>query len=226
MDIDEHQKTFTNLVNQKEHEIKKLEAEMKDAEGDSRAIESITKASKLLKVEIEDEQQDYLDEREDLIYEMKRNNTKLKELVGLIDETVDECIFSIRRECTNFDNIWIPTEEFQLEAFSNFIKYVGFNTVVVQDIDGMIYYWCTRQSWGVKFLTPLDVKNTFALLLTTRRSSLFAGKLGTLLKLSIQLTRDMLSVSITISSSRCADMMASESFMIQRRCSLRRRVKR
>ena len=140
MDIDEHQKTFTNLVNQKEHEIKKLEAEMKDAEGDSRAIESITKASKLLKVEIEDEQQDYLDEREDLIYEMKRNNTKLKELVGLIDETVDECIFSIRRECTNFDNIWIPTEEFQLEAFSNFIKYVGFNTVVVQDIDGMIYY--------------------------------------------------------------------------------------
>ena len=91
---------------------------------------------------------------------------------------------------------------------------------------GHNWHWCTRQSWGVKFLTPLDVKNTFALLLTTRRSSLFAGKLGTLLKLSIQLTRDMLSVSITISSSRCADMMASESFMIQRRCSLRRRVKR
>lgn len=140
LDIDEHQKTFTNLVSQKEHEIKKLEAEMKDAEGDNRAIESITKASKLLKVEIEDEQQDYIEEREDLIYEMKRNNTKLKELVGLIDETVDECIFSIRRECTNFDNIWIPTEEFQLEASSHFIKYVGFNTVVVQDVDGMIYY--------------------------------------------------------------------------------------
>lgn len=55
LSIEEHQKTFTNAVTQKEHEIKKLEAEMKDAEGDSRAIESITKASKLLKVEIEDE---------------------------------------------------------------------------------------------------------------------------------------------------------------------------
>lgn len=62
---------------------------------------------------------------------MKKNNAKLKELVGLIDETVDECIFAVRKEMTNFDNIWIPTEEYALEAASHFIKYVGFNTVIV-----------------------------------------------------------------------------------------------
>lgn len=71
---------------------------------------------------------------------MKKKSKTLKELVGLVDETVDECIFSIRREYTNFDNIWVPTEEFVLEHQANFIKYIGFNTVIVQDVKGVIYY--------------------------------------------------------------------------------------
>lgn len=46
---------------------------------------------------------------------MKNKKNILKELVQLVDETVDESIFSLRREITNFDNIWLPSEEFKLE---------------------------------------------------------------------------------------------------------------
>ena len=71
---------------------------------------------------------------------LKKNNKTLKTLVTLIDDTFDECIFSIRREFTNFDNAWLPTEEFPLEAASHFIKFVGYNTIIVQDVKGMVYY--------------------------------------------------------------------------------------
>ena len=71
---------------------------------------------------------------------MKNKKNILKELVQLVDETVDESIFSLRREITNFDNIWLPSEEFKLENQANFIKYIGYNTVIVQDIKGIIYY--------------------------------------------------------------------------------------
>lgn len=91
-------------------------------------------------MEIEDEQDDYVDEREDLLGALKRNNKTLKSLVTLIDDTFDECIFSIRKEFTNFDNSWLPTEEFPLEAASHFIKFIGYNTVVTQDVKGTIYY--------------------------------------------------------------------------------------
>ena len=64
----------------------------------------------------------------------------MSDLVTLIDETVDEVIDHVRKETTNFDNVWLPSEEFPLDNKSNFIKYLGYNTVLVQDIKGNVFY--------------------------------------------------------------------------------------
>ena len=61
---------------------------------------------------------------------LSQNNKTLQQLAALVDEKVDECIFAIRREYTNFENSWLPTEEFVLEAPSHFVKFIGYNTVI------------------------------------------------------------------------------------------------
>ena len=65
----------------------------------------------------------------------------MKDLKELIEDSVDEIIGQIRREKTNFDNAWLPTHEVELEAQSTFVKFVGFNLLVVQDNNFTIYFF-------------------------------------------------------------------------------------
>jgi hypothetical protein len=137
--IDELQRTFTEEVATREREIKQLEMKFRECE-DEDSMNAIVKQTKEIRQEIEEDQEDYLEEREELISILKMNSKTLQQLVSLVDEKVNECIFAIRREYTSFDNSWLPTEEFVLEAHSHFVKFVGFNTVIAQDIKGTIYY--------------------------------------------------------------------------------------
>lgn len=47
----------------------------------------------------------------------------------------------MRREHTNFDNNWLPAYEFNLDAPSNFVKFVGVNTVLCQDNKNQLYFF-------------------------------------------------------------------------------------
>ena len=103
-------------------------------------MEKIQAQCKEIRIEIEDDQDEFVERKEALTAVAKKHNKTLDDLVTLINDTVDDCIFAVRRKYTDFDNSWLPTEEFPLEAASHFIKYVGFNTLVVQDVSGTIYY--------------------------------------------------------------------------------------
>lgn len=54
----------------------------------------------------------------------------MRDLEDLVDDLVDDIIGAVRKENTNFDNNWLPSYEFVLDAPANFVKYVGINTVV------------------------------------------------------------------------------------------------
>ena len=54
----------------------------------------------------------------------------MTDLEDLVDDLVDDIINSIRKEQTNFDNNWLPLYEFVLDAPSQFVKFVGKNTLV------------------------------------------------------------------------------------------------
>lgn len=57
----------------------------------------------------------------------------MNDLEDLVDDLVDEVISSIRKEQTNFDNNWLPIYEYPLDAPSQFVKFVGINTILCQD---------------------------------------------------------------------------------------------
>ena len=73
----------------------------------------------------------YEKEAEGLQHKQKKQATTLKDLSELIEDTVDEIIGAVRKEKTNFDNAWLPTHEVELDAQSTFVKFVGFNLLVV-----------------------------------------------------------------------------------------------
>ena len=60
----------------------------------------------------------------------------------MVDDLVDDIIGAIRKEHTNFDNNWLPLYEFVLDHPSQFVKYVGINTILCQD-SAMTLYWFT-----------------------------------------------------------------------------------
>ena len=47
----------------------------------------------------------------------------------------------MRKEHTNFDNNWFPSYEYVLDAPSNFVKFVGINTILCQDATNQIYFF-------------------------------------------------------------------------------------
>ena len=68
-----------------------------------------------------------------MLADQKRQHATLRDLEDLVDDLVDDIIGTVRKEHTGFDNNWLPTFEFVLDAPANFVKYVGINTVVCQD---------------------------------------------------------------------------------------------
>lgn len=71
----------------------------------------------------------------------KRQHATLSDLEDLVDDLVDEVITSLRREHTNFDNNWLPSFEFNLDAPSSFVKFVGVNTILCQDNRMQLYFF-------------------------------------------------------------------------------------
>ena len=65
----------------------------------------------------------------------------INDFEDLVDDLGDEIIGSIRKELTNFDNSWLPHYEFTLDAPSEFVKYVGFNMLICQDLEKKIYFF-------------------------------------------------------------------------------------
>ena len=57
----------------------------------------------------------------------------MHDLEDLVDDLVDDIISAVRKEHTNFDNNWLPLYEFILDAPSQFVKFVGINTILCQD---------------------------------------------------------------------------------------------
>ena len=57
----------------------------------------------------------------------------MHDLEDLVDDLVDDIINSVRKEHSNFDNNWLPLYEFTLDSPSQFVKYVGINTILCQD---------------------------------------------------------------------------------------------
>ena len=65
----------------------------------------------------------------------------MRDLEDLIDDMVDDVIGAIRKEHTNFDNQWLPLHEQPLDAPSQFVKYVGINTLLCQDSKMQLYFF-------------------------------------------------------------------------------------
>ena len=63
------------------------------------------------------------------------------DLEELVEDTVDEIITAVRKEHTNFDDVWLPQNEFILDAQSTFVKFVGYNIVVCQDKLNQVYFF-------------------------------------------------------------------------------------
>ena len=68
-----------------------------------------------------------------LIADQKRQHATLRDLEDLVDDLVDDIINEVRKEHTNFDNNWLPLHEQVLDSPSQFVKFVGINTVLCQD---------------------------------------------------------------------------------------------
>ena len=85
--------------------------------------------------------QTYEEDAEVTQLKQKKQNNTLKDLAELIEDTVDEIIGAVRKEKTNFDNAWLPTHEVELDYQSTFVKYVGFNLLVVQDNKFQLYFF-------------------------------------------------------------------------------------
>jgi len=62
--------------------------------------------------------------------DQKREKATKLDLEDLVDDLVDDIIGAIRKEHTNFDNNWLPLYEYHLDANSQFVKYVGVNTIL------------------------------------------------------------------------------------------------
>jgi len=65
----------------------------------------------------------------------------MHDLEDLVDDLVDDIISSVRKEHTNFDNNWLPLYEFMLDSPSQFVKYVGINTILCQDQKMQLYFF-------------------------------------------------------------------------------------
>ena len=83
----------------------------------------------------------YQQDEAGLLADQKRQHATLRDLEDLVDDLVDDIIGTVRKEHTGFDNNWLPTFEFVLDAPANFVKYVGINTVVCQDNKMQIYFF-------------------------------------------------------------------------------------
>ena len=59
---------------------------------------------------------EYETQNDQLLAEQKKQKNTIENLEDLIEDTIDDCIEGIRKEKTNFDNEWLPTYEFVLDA--------------------------------------------------------------------------------------------------------------
>jgi len=59
---------------------------------------------------------------------------QMEDLEDLIEDTIDDVIEGVRKEKTNFDNSWLPMNEVELDAQAQFVKYIGYNLLLVQDL--------------------------------------------------------------------------------------------
>lgn len=75
----------------------------------------------------------------------------------MVDDLVDDIIGAIRKEHTNFDNGWLPTYEIYLEHSTQFVKYVGVNTLVCQD-NKMNLHFFTADELELKQKMPRKFK--------------------------------------------------------------------
>jgi hypothetical protein len=108
---------------------------------DKAAQAGIQQWHKKMKDTLADARQKYEKDAEVTQLKQKKQATTLKDLAELIEDTVDEIIGAVRKEKTNFDNAWLPTHEVELDSQASFVKYVGYNTVVVQDIKFQVYFF-------------------------------------------------------------------------------------
>jgi len=65
----------------------------------------------------------------------------MEDLEDLIEDTIDEVIEGIRKEKTGFDNSWLPAHEVDLDTQATFVKFIGYNLVIVQDLRHTLYFF-------------------------------------------------------------------------------------
>jgi hypothetical protein len=65
----------------------------------------------------------------------------MEDLEDLIEDTIDDVIEGVRKEKTGFDNSWLPAHEFDLDAQATFVKFVGYNQVIAQDVRHTLYFF-------------------------------------------------------------------------------------
>ena len=126
---------FTQLAAFKEKQIKQAEEQIRQNQHnkDKSVLEGVKEWYDKMTGQLKDAKQKFQEDQGGLLHTQKRQHATLNDLEDLVDDLVDEVIGSIRREHTNFDNNWLPSFEFNLDAPSNFVKFVGVNTVLCQD---------------------------------------------------------------------------------------------
>ena len=83
-----------------------------------------------MKKQLQDAKAKFQQDEASLLADQKRQAATKEDLEDLVDDLVDDIIGSIRKERTNFDNNWLPLYEYTLEYNSQFVKFVGINTLV------------------------------------------------------------------------------------------------
>jgi len=137
LEMEDLKKNFMDLAIFKEKQIKQAEEQIRQ----NKDNKDVQLWKQKMKDTLAEARQKY--EKDAGVTQLKQNKQKttLKDLAELIEDTVDEIIGAVRKEKTNFDNAWLPTHEVELDSQASFVKYVGFNTVVVQDNKFQVYFF-------------------------------------------------------------------------------------
>lgn len=94
-----------------------------------------------MKKQLQDAKTKFQQDEGSLLADQKRQAATKEDLEDLVDDLVDDIIGSIRKERTNFDNNWLPLYEYTLEYNSQFVKFVGVNTLVCQDTSNQLHFF-------------------------------------------------------------------------------------
>ena len=134
---------YQELASFKEKQIKQAEEQIRQNQDnkDPSVLEGVKSWHQKMTGQLKEAKDKYTGESDQLITQQRKMKSTLEDLEDLIEDTIDDVIEGVRKEKTSFDNSWIPTYEVDLDAPAQFVKFVGYNLLLVQDVQNSLYFF-------------------------------------------------------------------------------------